>query len=143
MERVRRGPPVVVLAEDDADTAEIVGEILAPVGYLVRWCPTGRAVLAEVARRPPDLVLLDLVLPDVDGQEVLRALGALPPERRPAVVVLTASPERVTADERTTVSAVVGKPFELDALLGAVAGALRPALGRDAALATPDDPGGS
>src|ERR1035441_8738278 len=61
--------------------------------YDVTTAPTGRAALAEAARRPPDAVILDLGLPDVDGVEVIRELRGW---SRAPVIVLSRSEEHTS-----------------------------------------------
>ncbi len=67
------GPaPVVVVVEDDIDTRELIEHSLGMKGYEVHTASTGRAGLELVERVAPDLVTLDLGLPDLDGTEVCR-----------------------------------------------------------------------
>ena len=67
------GPaPVVVVVEDDIDTRELIEHSLGMKGYEVHTASTGRAGLELVRRVAPDLVTLDLGLPDLDGTEVCR-----------------------------------------------------------------------
>jgi len=64
--------PVVVVVEDDIDTRELIEHSLGMKGYEVHTASTGRAGLALIERVAPDLVTLDLGLPDLDGTEVCR-----------------------------------------------------------------------
>lgn len=66
----------IVLVEDDANIARVVGELLESLGHRVRHAPQALAALSEVALRRPQLVLLDLDLPDVDGFQLARLLRA-------------------------------------------------------------------
>jgi DNA-binding response OmpR family regulator len=59
--------PTILCIEDEADVAELVCHLLRRAGYRVETAATGREALAKIARRPPALILLDLMLPDIDG----------------------------------------------------------------------------
>jgi DNA-binding response OmpR family regulator len=66
----------VLLIEDDARLAEMVSEYLGESGFRVSIAPGGRAALERIAREPFDALILDLMLPDMDGLEVCRELRA-------------------------------------------------------------------
>src|SRR6478735_3284841 len=78
----------VLLVEDDQTIGRALQSSLALHGYEVQWECTGRAALAAAQAREPDLVLLDLGLPDLDGVEVCRRLRRLSPNS--VLVMLTA-----------------------------------------------------
>jgi DNA-binding response OmpR family regulator len=69
--------PVVLLIEDDARIRDALARVLSDHGYAVRSATTGFAGLQEVNTDPPDVVVLDLGLPDVDGGEILRMIRAV------------------------------------------------------------------
>jgi DNA-binding response OmpR family regulator len=114
--------PHVLVVEDDAKVRDALLRALADRGYATSSTGTGLTGLAELARGGPDLVLLDLGLPDLDGQEILRMLRAV---SRTPVIVVTARDE-----EQQMVTALDGgaddylvKPFgpgQLDARIRAV-----------------------
>jgi DNA-binding response OmpR family regulator len=66
----------VLVAEDNVMQAEILGKYLRQEGYAVRIVHDGRAAIDEVRRDPPDLLLLDVMMPKVDGLDVARVLRA-------------------------------------------------------------------
>jgi DNA-binding response OmpR family regulator len=122
----------VLVVEDNAELAAGIRYNLELEGYQVRVAEDGRSALEEVRDFAPDLVILDLMLPEVDGFQVLRTLrgeGVQIP-----VIVLTARGEetdkvrafRLDADQYVT------KPFGLLELLERVKGLLRRAEGRAA-----------
>ena len=82
----------VLLVDDDPTVAQVLTELLQSLGHTVRHAPQALAALAEVALRRPQLVLLDLDLPDVDGFQLARLLRAQEQEsvQRLRLVVLTA-----------------------------------------------------
>jgi two-component system phosphate regulon response regulator OmpR len=66
----------VLIIDDDARLAAMVSDYLAGNGFGVASAGTGRAAIAEIRRRPPDAVILDVMLPDIDGFETCRQIRA-------------------------------------------------------------------
>lgn len=85
----------IALVEDEPDIAEVLRFNLAKAGFEVDVIPRGDLALDEVRRRPPQLILLDLMLPGLDGLEVTRALKRDPATARIPLVMLTAKAEEV------------------------------------------------
>jgi CheY-like chemotaxis protein len=110
---------------DDNDLQrDVLADVLASEGYDVRVAATGAEALAEARRAPPDVVVLDLMLPDTDGATVLASLRSDPALAAMRVVVTTGvrSP---SVKRLPGVDAALFKPFELRELLGALE-SLRP-----------------
>ncbi|GAB3834566.1 response regulator transcription factor [Kribbella italica] len=82
--------PHILVVEDDADVRAALLRALRAHGYATSTTPTGLAGLAELTAGGPDLVLLDLGLPDVDGGEILRMARAV---SKVPVIVVTARDE--------------------------------------------------
>jgi two-component system cell cycle response regulator DivK len=80
----------VLLVEDHPLNVELVRDLLESEGIAVEQVPSAEEALARVARRRPDLVLIDLALPGMDGLEATRRLKGDPATRGVCVVVLTA-----------------------------------------------------
>src|SRR5665811_586024 len=80
----------VLVVDDDPDITEVVQEGLRNAGYDTVGALTGAEALAEVDRQCPDLVLLDQMLPDIDGVEVCRRLRETPRTRRLPIMFVTA-----------------------------------------------------
>src|SRR5688572_33351645 len=120
----RRGRVLVV--DDEAPITELLSTALRYMGYDVSTARTGAGALEQASRTPPDLVVLDVMLPDIDGFEVcrrLRADGDFVP-----VIFLTA---RDAEDDRVTGfirggDDYVTKPFSLEELTLRIAALLRP-----------------
>ena len=76
--------PKVLVVEDNALNLKLVRDVLEHAGYDVTAADTGERGVASAASEPPDLVLLDLQLPGIDGHETLRRLrdGVLPARKR-------------------------------------------------------------
>jgi len=84
------GPPVVFVVDDNPLNLELVSDVLEAAGFRVRQAISGPDALAAVRREAPDLLLLDIGLPGMDGYAVLRALRADPATAAILTVALTA-----------------------------------------------------
>lgn len=115
----------VLLVEDDAELADLVQHRLRDAGYKVRHVSDGEAALAAVAAAVPDLVLLDLMLPRMDGLEVCRRLRSTNPTLY--VIMLTAKTSEIDRVVGLEVGAddYVTKPFSLEELVARIRSALR------------------
>jgi CheY-like chemotaxis protein len=115
--------PAVLVVEDDLDIQMLVAEVLESEGYAVRTARNGRLGIESLREFPPDVVVLDLMMPEVDGFGVLDAWRELP-EPRPPVVVVSAFDGYLPLALKRGASAALRKPFDLDALLSSVRSAL-------------------
>lgn len=106
-----------MLIEDDASIGGSLAQVLSHHGYEVEWQRTGESATTAAATQPPDLALLDLGLPDMDGVEVCRKLRASHP--RVAIIVLTARDTEIDVVLGLDAGAddYVIKPFRLAELL--------------------------
>ena len=112
-----------VVVEDDTHLAGFVSSYLGFEGFTTRVASNRQAVLEEFRKPPvPDLVLLDVVLPDVNGFEVLASLRRHPAFLRVPVIMLTgkATRESVLKGLAGGADGYVTKPFEPEALMNAV-----------------------
>jgi DNA-binding response OmpR family regulator len=85
----RGATPLVLVIEDDTDIRELVTTRLTRLGYEVVPTATGEAGLLELDRRRPDLLVLDVLLPGIDGWEVLRRIRQEDATRNVPVLVLS------------------------------------------------------
>jgi DNA-binding response OmpR family regulator len=109
----------ILLAEDHSSLRDIVSVYLMRQGYHVRTAGSGQAALDVLEVEEVDLLLLDLMLPGVDGFEVLRRVRAKKTVAQPYVVVvsaLTTEPDRKKAEELGC-DDYLPKPFHLPHLL--------------------------
>lgn len=117
--------PVVLVVDDEPNIRELLGDALALNGFLVRTAATGTQALARVAAERPDLILLDVMLPDLDGFEVAQRLR--PDGGGPPVVFLTA--RDTLADRIAGLTAggddYVSKPFSLEEVVLRIRAVLR------------------
>lgn len=115
----------VLVADDEPSIRELVSTVLRYEGFDVAVADDGRAALGEIERFRPDLVVLDVMMPELDGFEVQRRLTAA--GRRIPVMFLTA---RDAVEDRVTGLTIGGddyltKPFSLDELVARVRAILR------------------
>ena len=83
------GPRSVLIIEDHADAGESLAALLQLLGHRAEWTDLGMAGIERAAALRPDLVLVDLGLPDIDGHEVARRLRARPQTQDLRLVALT------------------------------------------------------
>ena len=110
---------LVLIVDDERDLVSLLDFNLREAGFETATAATGEQALAQVRRRVPDLVLLDLMLPDLSGTEVCRQLKGDPRTRDVPVVMLTAKGEeldRVVGFELGADDYVV-KPFSMRELI--------------------------
>ena len=88
-------PSKILIVEDDPDIVDILSYNLKQADLKVKSVPDGSSALAEVKRRLPDLILLDLMLPKVDGLEVFRLLKSEPKTKNVPIIMITAKGEEV------------------------------------------------
>ncbi len=114
----------VLVVEDTAEIRELVATVLRKAGFDVRAVGSGAECLDEVRRQPPDLVVLDLGLPDTDGTEVCRQIRA---ESECYVLMLTARAEEVDLLIGLAVGAdgYMAKPFSPRELVARIQAMLR------------------
>lgn len=80
----------ILIADDDARNRKLLETLLTSEGYAVASVASGQAALTAAVAEKPDLVLLDLMMPGMDGFEVLRRLKAMPDLHEVDVVMVTA-----------------------------------------------------
>jgi CheY-like chemotaxis protein len=93
-------PCPVLIVDDDPDTRQILRQALERAGWLVSEATNGREALDSIRERTPELILLDLMMPEMDGFAFMAELGNNPEWRRIPVVVLTAKDLTDTDRER-------------------------------------------
>ena len=110
---------VVLIAEDYPDISQLVSDLLRDEGYHIVAVSRGGEVVPAVKQYHPSVVLLDLALPDIPGNEVLERLSNSQETNKIPVIIISAYSERLRRVPQ--VVAVVNKPFEIDTLLNEVA----------------------
>ena len=105
----------VLVVDDDADVTDTMREILEDEGHRVFVAGNGRRALEVARAEHPDLVLLDLEMPEMDGRHFLQEVRRTPELAGVQVVVLSGS-----ADANALGIEAVTKPLRLDTLLGLI-----------------------
>jgi len=118
-------PPIVLVVDDDPDILEALAEILEGEGFEVRRARNGKEALDRLEPEPPQLILLDLMMPVMDGWEFSQQMRRRPTVASIPIIVLSA--DRNVGSKARDIGAVghLAKPFELTDLLEMVRAALR------------------
>jgi len=109
----------VLVVEDDPSAVRLLRAYLEPEGYTVRVAADGEHGLEDARAEPPTAILLDVLLPGIDGWEVLRRLKADPVLRDIPVVIVTVVDEKDVGLALGAVDYIV-KPIDRDALLASL-----------------------
>jgi CheY-like chemotaxis protein len=104
----------VLVADDDPAVAELVRQLLGEEGWQISAAADGQQALDQIARQQPDLLLLDLLMPGMDGFEVLRRLRGQPQTAELPVVVITA--KDLSAAERDELRRCTAQVIEKDGM---------------------------
>jgi len=116
----------VLVVDDDEPIARMMAEFLAEHGFDADWAGGGRLALAKIKADPPDVIVLDLRMPDMDGRALLAAVRAQ--GFAPRVVLFSADREVAAAARELACDAFVEKPFAPESLLDAVRRTIAPLL---------------
>src|SRR4030081_2331895 len=117
VEHVTRSDRSALVVDDDVFVLSAMAELLSEEGYDVHTSSNGFSALRQAAEYPPAVVLLDLVLPERSGGDVLAELRADPATRDVAIVLVTGNPQLLTEAQMAEADGVVIKPFDVDDLL--------------------------
>ena len=105
----------IMIVDDEPAIRELLVAVLQDEGYAVVAAPNGQQALELLPRERPDLVLLDIMMPDLDGREVRRRMQELPGLQDTQVIMSSAAIRPDLADSQ--IAAFVPKPFDIDQLL--------------------------
>jgi len=113
---------VILVVDDVQQNIQVVGTLLREAGYSIMPATSGAAALQRVGKKLPDLILLDLMMPELDGLEVCRRLKSAPETKSIPIIFLTASNEMEHLVQGLAAGAVdyVTKPFNPPELLARV-----------------------
>ena len=123
-ERIR---PTVLVVDDDEFQHKIVSKILENENYHLVFAAGGVEALSVLRKTRPDLILMDVMMPGMDGLEVMRQMQTVPRLAGIPVIMITGKGEKNTVTESLKAGATdfMVKPFARDTLLGKVAKVLR------------------
>ncbi len=115
--------PQVVVVDDEPQIVQVVCDLFADEGIAAESCPHGRQALPCIRGKQPQVVILDVQMPDVDGVTLFLQLRADPATRSVPVIFLTANAhvlKQRLPDYHALGAELLPKPFDLDVLVGVV-----------------------
>lgn len=107
----------ILVVDDEPETLALVAEALENEGYRVRRATGGREALARAAESPPDVVVVDLIMPEVGGEDVCAALRGDPRYSETRVLVLSAAEDTRMVAAACDADSAVNKPFTTELLV--------------------------
>ena len=111
----------VLVVDDEPAVGRVVADLLGDEGYEVRWATNGEEALRVLDDWLPDVIVLDLMMPVMDGPSFRVAQRHLPgAAARVPVVVLSGMHDARAMAEELAAAAVIAKPFDLDDLLATI-----------------------
>jgi two-component system cell cycle response regulator DivK len=120
---MNRRAAAVLVVDDNQLNLELVSEVLSAAGYVIRQAGSGEEALRSIRREPPDLILMDIGLPGMDGHAAIRALKGDPGTAGIPAVALTAY--AMAGDEREALDSgfdgYITKPIHTRTLAATVA----------------------
>ena len=112
---------LILVVDDEFSVAEVLQSVLTDAGHEVKTAVNGRQGLELLGKRQPDLVLLDFMMPIMDGPAMLKAMREDPAYRTVPAVIMSSLPESSVADAaRGMYAAFLRKPFKLAAVTDVV-----------------------
>jgi two-component system, OmpR family, KDP operon response regulator KdpE len=115
----------VLVVDDEPVVRAVVRDVLSEEGYVVLEAPDGRTMLEILARECPDLVLMDVMMPGIDGREAYRVLRSREDLPDVPVVMMSAAARADRLDP--SIAAFLSKPFDLNRLMATVVDLIGPA----------------
>jgi CheY-like chemotaxis protein len=115
----------ILVVDDEFGVLEVLEFFLTDVGYSVLTALNGRDALARLKQARPDVIVLDIMMPVMDGAAVLKALAADPEYRSIPVIVTSALPEETVKQRCTGYSLFLRKPYKTEPLLEAIESLLK------------------
>jgi CheY-like chemotaxis protein len=119
-----------LVVDDDVFVLSALAELMSEEGYDVHTATNGFSAIRLATELRPLVILLDLVLPERSGAEVLMDLRTEPATRAGAVVIVTGHPEGLSEAQLAEADGLVGKPFDVPELLKTVQRAVQRAAAR-------------
>jgi DNA-binding response OmpR family regulator len=119
--------PRILIVDDDPDMVDLLRLTLTKAGYAARSAATGKEALQKARRSPPDLMVLDLLLPGINGLSVCQQLRRDPATAAMPILMITVLPGQFPrlAGLENGADAYLNKPFEMEELVSCVGDLLR------------------
>ena len=119
-------PPTVLIVDDEPDIVTLMAEVLTDAGYRIVTARSAEEGLRVAAKERPDVILLDVSLPDMRGDEFARVYRErTPASDRAAIILTTAYADAATIAKRSGADGFLAKPFDLDDLITCVEAAVQ------------------
>lgn len=109
----------VLVVDDNEDILSVISIVLDMEGFEVKCCDSGRGVTDAISSFSPDVILLDIMLGDMDGREVCRALKSDPKSGHIPVIMISAS-HNLFDEKLGLADDFLPKPFDIDVLASKV-----------------------
>jgi len=116
----RMGRPRILLADDDPRVIQVVSRYLDLEGYDMDTVSDGEAAVEQAAASRPDLIILDIMMPGIDGIEACRRIRVIPELASTPVLIFSALSEEADAARDAGADGLLPKPFNLPTLADAV-----------------------
>ena len=112
---LRHSPPLILVVDDDANIRQSLAEVLQLEHFTVRLAGDGREAVRQFLEGPPDLMLLDLNMPDINGWQAFQIMAEMYPFV--PVIVITARPGQTRRAAEAGIDMLLEKPLHIPTLL--------------------------
>jgi two-component system phosphate regulon response regulator PhoB len=111
----------ILAVDDDKDILEVLQYILEDSGYQVETLANGQYIFDKIKQNPPDLILLDIMLGNLDGRDLCRKVKSNIDTRNIPVILISASHDvSQSLNQIGAPDDFIAKPFDIDVLLGSI-----------------------
>ncbi len=110
----------VLFVDDDATTQTMVRTSLEKSGFNVMVAHNGKDALMKIKFRQPDIIVTDVLMPDVDGIDLLNTIRENPATRKIPVIIITSSTKMEEGFRRVGVAEFIAKPFKMEDLVAKI-----------------------
>ena len=110
----------VLIVEDEQDLSDLLMDVLETEGHTARTAGNGLEALSRIKERRPQLILLDMMMPVMDGWQFIERLRANEEWTNIPVVVMTAVYDMSSLERKTGAKAILTKPFDIELIVDAV-----------------------
>jgi CheY-like chemotaxis protein len=118
--------PYILIVDDEYGLADVIASLLTDRGYDAAIAINGKIALDLLAQRVADLVFTDMMMPIMDGPELVHAMRDDPRFKDIPIVLMTALPEALPPGTESQFDAVLVKPFTFDEMFAVMSKLMRP-----------------
>jgi CheY-like chemotaxis protein len=120
-------PFTILVVDDNNDHRDLMVIMLEAEGYVVWTAKDGSRGLEQIKQHQPNLIICDVMMPGIDGIEMVRQLRQIPEHQTVPILMITAHGDVRESAIQAGADRTLGKPFDLDDLITVVRGMLEPA----------------